>query len=108
MFSIELGHNTSQTWLLNFGITNMGDIATTDVLVAIIGVLLELSILKRKCKRRKNRQKLHAAISSLAGDVVGMMNVTKGEPDTNQEKTPHKRTISMTKLLAGLKASKNN
>ena len=55
MFSIELGHNTSQTWLLNFGITNMGDIATTDVLVAIIGVLLELSILKRKCKRRKNR-----------------------------------------------------
>ena len=57
MFSIEFGHNTSQTWLLNFGITTMGDIVTTDVLVAIIGVLLVLyfPILKQKCKRRRNR-----------------------------------------------------
>ena len=36
------------------------------------------------------------------------MNVTKGEPDKTPEKPPHKRTIAMTKLLAGLEASKRD
>ena len=80
MFSIEFGHNTSQTWLLNFGITTWLDIIFKDVLVAIIMVLivLYLPIIKYKCKNRKNKYKVHSAIQNLAGDVVSVMNEKKG------------------------------
>ena len=42
MFSIEFGHNTSQTWLLNFGITAVVDAIFKDPLVAVIGVLIAM------------------------------------------------------------------
>ena len=55
MFSIEFGHNTSQIWLLNFGITTIIDAVCTDVLVAVLLVLLVLYLprIKEECKRRK-------------------------------------------------------
>ena len=48
MFSQEFGHNTSQIWLLNFGITSLIDIIVTDVLVAFAGVLFVLYFPKLK------------------------------------------------------------
>jgi len=40
MFSIDFGHNTSQIWLLNFGITTLIDALFKDVAVAILLGLL--------------------------------------------------------------------
>ena len=36
MFSIAFDRNTSQTWLINFAITTIGDILIKDVIMAII------------------------------------------------------------------------
>ena len=36
MFSIEFGQNTSKIWLLNFGITTVGDVLVKEVLIAVI------------------------------------------------------------------------
>ena len=87
MFSIEFGHNTSQIWLLNFGITTIGDIVCKDVLVAYIGVLISLylPVLKEKCKKRKNKYQIHQSISVLAKDVAGVIQVKTGLSDNTTD-----------------------
>ena len=54
MFSIDFGQNVSQIWIINFGITTVGDLIFKDVLVAAILVFfaLYLSEIKEKCKKR--------------------------------------------------------
>ena len=58
-FSTEFGHNTSQIWLVNFGITTLGDTICKDVIVAVISVLVALYLpeCKEKCKCRKKKKR---------------------------------------------------
>ena len=53
-FSISFGYNTSMMWLVNFGITFVGDVVGKDVLIACLSVLLAiyLPVLKDKCKKK--------------------------------------------------------
>ena len=57
MFSIDFGHNTSQIWLLNFGITTLIDALFKDVAVAILlGLLItQLPRIKEECQKRKKK-----------------------------------------------------
>ena len=36
MFSIAFDHNTSQVWVINFGITIIGDICVKEVIIAVL------------------------------------------------------------------------
>jgi len=65
-FSTEFGHNTSQIWLVNFGITTLGDIICKDVIVATFSVLIALYLpaLKEKCKKKKIEPSLDPVVAT--------------------------------------------
>ena len=96
MFSQEFGHNTSQTWLLSFGITTLIDIICTDVLIAFLGVLIVLYFpkLKYAFKKRKNQYKVSSVISNLAGDVAGAMDRNKSRRNSIAAERKKRSTVA--------------
>ena len=78
MFSLEFPINVTQTWLLNFGITTVIDTMFKNILISSFEVLLVLYLpkIKAKWKSRKNKNKVHDAITGFAEDVADAMHNT--------------------------------
>ena len=69
MFSIDFGHNTSQIWLINFGITTITDIFVKDLAVALlmVSIGIYLPMIKEKLKKRNAECKVEP-IAEVAED----------------------------------------
>ena len=65
-FSTEFGQNTSQSWLVNFGITTLGEIICKDQIITVITAFLALYLpeCKEKCKKKKNVRRVDPDVNT--------------------------------------------